>query len=75
MAFIPKHSGLPAIIVELKWDKSAAMALKQAATKRYADALRGANTDVLLVGVNYSQETKQHTCKILRIPSSDICSC
>ena len=39
------------------------------------DALRGANTDVLLVGVNYSQETKQHTCKILRIPSSDICSC
>lgn len=55
---------LPALIVELKWDKSAEGAIAQIKDKGYADWVQGYTGDILLVGLNYTKETKEHNCKI-----------
>lgn len=66
LAFIPLpgNSSKPAMIVELKYDKSAETAIDQIKDKRYTDALAGYTGDILLVGINYDPKSKKHTCKI-----------
>jgi hypothetical protein len=68
IAFIPQpnHADKPAMLVELKWDASAAGAIAQIAEKRYPQALEAYSGNLILIGVNYSRETKQHTCEIRR---------
>ena len=64
LAFIPRKGvDKPAIIVELKWDKTAEGAIEQIKSKKYTGALKDYN-DVLLVGINYDKETKKHSCSI-----------
>ncbi len=66
LAFIPrKHSDKPAIIIELKYDKSAKTALQQIKDKDYAGAFKEYEGNMLLVGVNYD-EKKGHSCVIER---------
>lgn len=48
----------PALVVELKWDKTAKGAIRQIKEKGYADWIGGYTGDVLLVGVNYDKEEK-----------------
>ena len=65
--FIPKPEyGLsyPAMVIELKWNKSAETALRQIKAKKYPDSIRDYTGSILLVGINYDEKTKVHTCKI-----------
>ena len=57
----------PAMVVELKYNKSADTAIKQIKEKRYQGALSGYGDKILLVGINYDAEgteKKHHTCVI-----------
>ncbi len=68
LAFIPKkHSEKPAMIVELKFDHSADSAIRQIKERRYAGALTDYLDHLLLVGINYDKQTKQHQCVIERM--------
>ena len=68
MVFIPKQStALPAMIVELKWNKTAEGALKQIKEENYPELLRDYTGKMVLVGINYDEESKEHSCKIEKI--------
>lgn len=67
MLFLPdRDSSKPALLIELKWDKSAEEALSQIKNNQYQTAAKqyGYQGEILLVGINYNTKTKQHTCKI-----------
>lgn len=65
LVFLPrKHTTKPAMIVELKWDKTAQGAIDQIKQKNYAGALDEYAGKLLLVGINYDKENKRHTCRI-----------
>ena len=67
VAFIPKKgTDKPALLVELKWNKSAVMALEQIKKKNYIASIKGCN-EILLVGINYDSESKKHSCIIEKI--------
>jgi hypothetical protein len=59
-----KYADCPAMVVELKVNRSAESALSQIKERRYVEALEDYQGKVLLVGVNYDKETKEHTCVI-----------
>lgn len=58
------HFNKPAVIMKLKWDKSAKGAISQIKEKQYVDALKEYQGNLLLVGINYEKDTKTHTCVI-----------
>ena len=65
--FMPKpeyRNGYPALVVELKWDKSAMGAIEQIKEKKYCKSLDEYKGNILLVGINYSRKTKEHECVI-----------
>ena len=64
-----KNTDLPAILVELKYDKSAKSAIEQMKERQYADCLKDYSGKILLVGINYEKDAKQkqHSCKIEKI--------
>ena len=63
MIFLPRcHSDKPAMVVELKYNKSAEGAIAQIKEKQYAKVLEEYQGNLLLVGINYDQKTKKHTC-------------
>ena len=68
-AFIPRANAgnRPAMIVELKYNRTADSAIKQIKEKRYQGSLSGYRGKVLLVGISYEAEgkdNKKHTCVI-----------
>ena len=67
--FKPESSYDPAILIELKHNRSAKAAINQVYDKDYLGYLRKDHYhgDVLLVGVNYSAWTRKHTCKIEKV--------
>lgn len=68
MVFIPKKfSDKPAMVVELKCDDTAEAAVAQIRERRYVEALEEYDGDVLLIGVSYDRETKEHKCRIERM--------
>ena len=77
IVFVPhKDSNKPAIVVELKWNKSAKTAIEQIKTRQYVDSLKNYSGTVVLVGINYSSdnnsaEFKKHTCRIEEITLTD----
>jgi hypothetical protein len=67
VVFLPrKHTDKPALVVELKWDKTAEGAIRQIKEKEYGKVLENYVGEVLLVGINYDKESKKHTCLIER---------
>ena len=66
MCMIPRpcHLDKPAVVIELKWDKSAAGAIEQIMEKQYGNALKDYQGNLLLVGINYDKKTKKHECVI-----------
>lgn len=62
-----RNNNNPAIIVELKYDKTAEGAIEQVKTKQYTDCLSDYKGEILLVGINYDKEDKKHTCRIEKI--------
>ncbi|MBD5394166.1 MAG: AAA family ATPase [Lachnospiraceae bacterium] len=68
MVFLPKRTSLkPALILELKWDKSAEGAINQIKNKKYISALKEYKGNILLVGINYEKKSKKHQCKMEKI--------
>ena len=69
VCMIPRklHLDKPAVVIELKWDKSASGALAQIKDKHYGNALNDYQGNILLVGINYDKSTKKHECKIERV--------
>ncbi len=70
VVFLPlPFSDKPALVVELKYDKSADTAIKQIKERRYTKALEGYAGEILLVGVNYDKDNKNkpHSCVIEKV--------
>lgn len=66
LVFIPrkKFPEKPAIVVELKWNKTAKGAIAQIKNKEYCRSLEEYKGNILLVGINYSKKTREHECVI-----------
>lgn len=55
----------PALVVELKWNKTTDSAIKQIKERKYVECLKdNYHGKVLLVGINYNSTSKKHECKI-----------
>lgn len=61
----PAHPELPAMIIELKWNKSAKTAIEQIKEKQYVQALEDYEGRILLVGISYDKSTRKHVCEIV----------
>ena len=69
IVYLPKKdSPLPALVIELKWNKSAGGAIEQIRDKHYPDAIKDYGGEILLVGINYDKDApagkRKHTCVI-----------
>lgn len=65
IVFLPRrYSTKPALVVELKYDQSAESAVAQIKDRRYPEALREYQGNILLVGISYNKEDKKHECTI-----------
>ena len=65
--FVPKpeyRNDYPALIVELKWNQNARTALQQIREKNYPASILDYTGEILLVGINYDRDSKQHQCQI-----------
>ena len=66
--FPKKTSNLPALVVEMKWDKSAEGAIAQIKKRNYPAAIKEFGGEILLVGINYDKDApageRKHTCVI-----------
>lgn len=69
ICYIPRklYADKPAIVVELKWDKTAEGAIAQIKEKQYVNALKEYRGNLLLAGINYDRETKKHYCIIEKL--------
>jgi len=70
VVFLPlPFSRKPALVVELKYDKSAGTALQQIRERQYTQALDGYAGEILMVGVNYDKDSKNkpHSCVIEKL--------
>ena len=59
-----KNVDSPAIVIELKVDKDADSALDQIRRKEYPAKVAEYAANLLLVGISYDRQTKQHSCRI-----------
>jgi hypothetical protein len=55
------------VIVELKYDRSVRSAISQIREKQYPQVLEGYSGEIVLVGVNYDKDSKEHSCVIEKI--------
>lgn len=63
IAFIPASSSrLPALLIELKWNKSPGGAIAQIKEKKYTSVLKSFTGNIILCGINYDSKTGKHTC-------------
>lgn len=73
--FLPrKSSSKPALLVELKWNKSADQAISQIMEKQYTEFMRKFDYDgeLLLIGLNYNAKSGKHTCRIERYERKEL---
>ena len=67
LVYLPKPDvNKLALLIELKFDKSALTAVTQIKEKNYLLFFKDYKGEVLLVGINYSKDTKTHQCIIER---------
>ncbi len=67
----PKNVSCPALVVELKWNKTSEAATEQIIQKKYSNVFKRFSGDVLIVGISYDARTKTHSCDIRRFPKKD----
>ena len=70
VVFLPlPHTDKPALVVELKYDKTADTAIRQIKDRQYTQAFDGYRGEILLVGINYNSgdKDKPHSCVIEKI--------
>ncbi|MBR4320054.1 MAG: AAA family ATPase [Oscillospiraceae bacterium] len=64
LVFVPRAGNTnPAMIIELKWDKNAGIALNQIKDRQYIKSLKDYHGKVLFVGINYDKKSKKHECR------------
>ena len=61
----------PALIIELKKDSSAKVALEQIKERDYVSRVKEYTDNILLIGINYDSKTKQHSCEIKKYPKQE----
>ena len=67
LVYLPKPGvNKPALLIELKFDKSAQSAITQIKEKNYLQFFKDYKGEVLLVGINCSKDAKTHQCIIER---------
>ena len=67
IVYLPRRTEtVPALLIELKWSKSAETAIRQIKDKEYVETLKNYTGDILLVGINYDKKSKEHQCIIER---------
>ena len=67
LVLIPrKNVDSPALVIELKYDKNTKAAISQIKDRHYPQKIADYTGDILLVGINYDKDTKQHECQIER---------
>ena len=65
LVLIPrKNVDSPAIVIELKYNRDADTAISQIKRRNYPEKVAQYAENLLLVGINYDRETKQHECHI-----------
>lgn len=68
IVYLPKQDvKRPALVVELKWNRSAISAINQIKERQYASWLQDYAGDVLLIGINYDSKKKVHSCVIEKV--------
>ena len=67
-----KNVESPAIVVELKFRQDADTAISQIKRKQYPTKVAEHTADLLLVGISYDRETKQHTCHIEKYDAGNV---
>ncbi len=65
--FPKKKSRKPALLIELKWNHSSGGAIGQIKENGYCDAISGYGGEILLVGINYDEKAKKHSCQIEKL--------
>lgn len=74
IVFLPlPHTSKPALVVELKYDRTVETALQQIRDRQYTQAFEGYSGEILLVGISYNKENKDkpHSCLIQRLEMVD----
>ncbi len=69
VVYLPKKdSMMPALVVELKWNKTAEGAIQQIKDRQYPSVIQEYGGEILLIGINYSKEAsagkRKHSCVI-----------
>ncbi len=64
VVFIPRKATDPILVIELKWNRSDAAAIAQIKERNYPMILKNRKGKIVLVGINYDEKTKAHSCKI-----------
>jgi len=65
LVMIPRRDAdRPALVIELKFNHSTGTAIEQIKRKNYPAMVAQYAGKILLVGINYDKETKQHGCRI-----------
>lgn len=65
LVMIPRRNvERPALVIELKYNHSVDTALSQIKQRNYPSKIAEYTGDILLVGITYDRELKQHICKI-----------
>ena len=70
VVFLPLPSAnKPALVIELKYDKTVNAAIQQIKDRHYTQALEGYAGEILAVGINYDRDdaNKRHSCAIERL--------
>ena len=68
LVMIPRRNvNKPALVIELKYNHSANTAIEQIKRKDYPSKIAEYTGDIVLVGINYDKDTKQHSCKIEKL--------
>lgn len=68
VVYLPKRkSMLPALLVELKWNRSSEGAIRQIKERNYPAVLEDYGGEIVIAGFNYDEKTKKHSCLIERI--------
>lgn len=72
VVYVPVHPApeRPAMIIELKKNKTAESALDQIRERKYFDALEHYQGNLIFAGINYDENDKTHTCRIERFDKS-----
>ena len=67
LVLIPrKNVSKPAIVIELKSNENPSKAIAQIKARHYTDKVAEYTGDLLLVGISYDKDTKEHLCQIER---------